>query len=279
MVQFASFYFLLVLSTYIIGYFSFTAISALLLAYFSILYYFFRYIKDDNRYPFRPEVIDCLLIALFVFEFDNIVHIYSTIYRFLPEFVRIEVWICLIIIIFCVGSFFKNIPVLSRHNLPLFCILTLFLNLLFIYFGPKPVIDGYVHLKEAAEYFLSCRNPYSNIYTQVYSPELIKVFYYDNPVFLQHVPFLSVPPVSIAIHAVGLVLGDIRTINAIFVCIGPILLKNICSKIFPGFSENDHKKMALIFLIFPVQVYLVFWAWTDINLGFFLLLFIYFYLN
>ncbi|MFC1515916.1 hypothetical protein ACFL7E_04060 [Thermodesulfobacteriota bacterium] len=279
MIQFASFYFLFVLSTYIIEFFNFAAISALLLSYFSILYYFSKYIKTDSRYPFKPEGIDCLIIALFAFEFDNIIHIYSTHYRFLPDFVRVEVWICLVFIVLCVASFFKDVPVLSRHNLFVICILTLFLNLLFIYFGAKPVIDGYVHLKEAAGYFLSGRNPYSSIYTQVYSPEQVKIFYYDNPIFLQHVPFLSVPPVSIALHAVGRVLGDIRTINAILFCMGPILLKSICSKIFPDFSDNDQKKMALIILIFPAQLYLIFWAWTDIILGFFLLLFIYLFLN
>lgn len=279
MAYFAFFYFLLTLSTYFTAYFNSITIAPLVISYFSILYYFLEYMKTDNSFQFRPVILNSLLIGLFVFEFDNIIHFHSIIYHSLPILVSIAIYISLIAFLVCIVSFFRFIPVFTKYNLYICCISVLLINICHICFGAKPIIDVYVHLKEAVEYFIALKNPYKNIYTQVYSPEQIKVFYHDNPIFLKYVPFQSVPPVCIAINAIGYMLGDIRIINAILFCLSPIFLKNICSKIFPTFSDNDHKKMAIVALLFPAQLYLIFLAWTDIHLSFFMILFIYFFLN
>ncbi len=275
MVHFTLFYFLLILSTSIAGY----LIAPLVISYFSILYYFVEYMKTDNIFQFKPEILNCLLIALFVFEFDNIIYFLSIFNHSLPILVSIAIYICFITFLVSIVGFFKFIPFFSKYNLYICCISILLINIFLICFEAKPIIDVYVHLKEAVEYFLTFKNPYSNVYTQVYSPERIKEFYYDDPIFLKHVPYQSVTPVCIAIYAIGHILGDIRIINAIFFSLTPIFLKNICSNIFPTFSDDVHKKMALVSLLFPAQLYLIFFAWSEIIIGFFIILFIYFFLN
>ncbi len=275
MVHFSLFYFLLILSTCIAGY----LVAPLVISYFAILYYFVEYVKTDNIIQFKPEILNCLIIALIVFEFDNIIYFLSIFNHPLPLLVSMAIYISFITFLVSIVSFFKFTPFFSKYNLYICCISILLINIFLIYFEPKPIIDVYVHLKEAVEYFLKFENPYSNVYTQVYSPERIKEFYYDDPIFLKHVPYQSVTPVCIAIYAIGHILGDIRIINAIFFSLSPIILKNICSNIFPSFSDDVHIKMALVSLLFPAQLYLIFFGWSEIIIVFFILLFIYFYLN
>ena len=281
MVSFTLFYLLLISATYIYGVFNANAIAPLVISYGAILYYFFKYMQADNNFKYEPEILNFLLVGLFVFEFDNILSIYfqSTSHHSFPIFINISIYLCLIALLACIIGLFKFVPFFTNNNLYVCCISIFLINIFHICFGAKPVIDVYVHLKEAVEYFLAVKNPYANIYTQVYAPEQIKVFYYDNPIFLKYVPFQSTPPVCIAINTIGHLLGDIRIINAILFCSTPIFLKKICSKILPTFSDSDHNKMALVALFFPAQLYLIFLAWTDIQLGFFIVVFIYFFLN
>ena len=279
MVYFGFVYFFLVLSTYITGVYNGETIAPLLVPYGAILYYYFKYSRADTAVPFRLEILNCLLIALFAFELDNIIIYQESLCRFFPISGNTAIYLCLIVLIVCVASLFKFIPVITKYNVYIACITILIINILFIFFVAKPRIDVYVHLKQSVEYFLSFENPYSNKYTQIYSPEQIKLFYYNDPVFLKYVPFQSVPPVSIAISTIGYLLGDIRTINAILFCLCPIFVKKIASHILPALSDNTHNKIAMISLLYPAQLHLIFNAWTDMNLGFFMIIFIYFFLN
>jgi len=279
MVYFVLFYLLLVLSTHLIGIFNAITIAPLVISYGALLFYFFRYTKEDNIIGFSPEVLGSLLVILVAFEFDNIVSYQENLYRFLPIAAQILIGLCLVVFLICIAGVFKFIPFFTKNNLWIACISILIMNTLFIFFASKPGIDVYVHLKEAVEYFFAFKNPYSNIYTQIYSPEKIKHLYYDDPVFLKYVPFQSAPPATIALSAIGALLGDIRMTGAILFCMCPLLIRNICSQIFPTFSDNTHKMMAFIPLAFPAQLHLIFFAWTDMNLGFFLILFIYFFIN
>jgi hypothetical protein len=279
MVYFAFFYFLLVLSTHLTGIFNAKTIAPLAVSYGALLYYFFKYTKDDNVIGFSSEVLGSLLAILVAFEFDNIIAYLENYHHFLPVSVNILICLCFVVFLICIAGVYKFIPVFTKNNLCIACISILIMNALFIFFAPKPGIDVYVHLKEAVEYFFAFKNPYSNIYTQIYSPEKIKLFYYDDPVFLKYVPFQSAPPVTIALSAIGALLGDIRMIGAILFCMCPLLIRNICSQIFPALSDNTHKMMAFIPLAFPAQLHLIFLAWTDMSLGFFLILFIYFFIN
>jgi len=276
---FSLFYFLLLLSHYMSGFFFIFIISPLIISYLAILYYFYKYMKNDYSVKFMPNILNFLLVALFLLEIDNILYFYLKLKNTFPYSIHFALIISLLILIVGIISFFKHIPFFSKFNFYILCISVFIIDILIIYWGGKPPIDVYYHLKEGVEYFLSFANPYSQSYTQIYSPKLVKAYYYDDPIFLKYVPFISIPPVGFAFYTIGYVLGDIRIINAIVFCISPFLLKDACNKLLPNLPDDSRKKLSIIPLLYPAQLHLIYHAWTETSIGFFIILFIYFYLK
>lgn len=261
------------------GFFFIFIISPLVISYLAVLYYFYRYTKDDYSIKFIPSILNFLLLGLFLLEIDNIIYFYLQQKNILPYPIYFALVIFIIILIVCIISFFKYTPFFSRFNLYILCASVFIIDALIIYWGGKPTIDVYQHLKEGVEYFLSFKNPYSQVYTQIYPPNLVKAYYYDDPIFLKYVPFISIPPMGFAFYSIGYVLGDVRIINAVVFCISPFFLRSICNRILPSLSDDAKKKISIIPLLYPAQLHLIYHAWSEVSIGFFIILFIYFYLN
>lgn len=140
MVYFALFYFLLVLSTHLTGIFNANTIAPLAISYGALLYYFFKYTKEDNVIGFSPEVLGSLLVILIAFEFDNIVAYQESFYRLLPIAVQILICLCFVVFLICIAGAFKFIPFFTKNNLCIACISILIMNALFIFLHQSLVL-------------------------------------------------------------------------------------------------------------------------------------------
>ncbi len=122
MTYFALFYFFLILSHYMSGFFFIFIISPLVISYLAVLYYFYRYTKDDYSIKFIPSILNFLLLGLFLLEIDNIIYFYLQQKNILPYPIYFVLVIFIIILIVCVISFFKYTP-FFRDSIFIYCVL------------------------------------------------------------------------------------------------------------------------------------------------------------
>jgi hypothetical protein len=142
------------------------------------------------------------------------------------------------------------------------------LNLIFIQLGGAPRVDVYTLLTEGAQCILRPENPFTHHYTQIYSPNEVAAFYYNDPRFLSHVPLNPYPPLTLFHATFGSLCGDVRISSAVMLFLLPYLFWIIVTCATPNLPRAASLLLALLPVLNPAQIDLLYCAYTDLAVAF-----------
>jgi hypothetical protein len=124
---------------------------------------------------------------------------------------------------------------------------------------PTPHIDAYVFEQNGAARFLQGRNPYSEIYPNIYTPEESRGFMGREAKVIDYYVY---PPASLFATTAGyLAGGDIRYAMLAAQTVFGLLLWRIAS-LTTG-ATWPAMALAAVYYLFPINLYLLDSAWTD----------------
>lgn len=276
------FYFLFIISNYIkFGKFNVVNISLLLSSYAAFLFYFYRFMKKDHFKELNVRDISMLSFCIFfmglgfyirylLFEVRDGMPLLSQI---LPFSILTLITLSLISRIFDLKNF------LNRRYFLLINIGLLLVNLILIYMTKDQRIDVFYFLRDGAHQLLTLQNPYDFNYPQIYTPEEVKLYYYPDPVFLKYVPYQTYLPLPLLLSSFGYIFGDVRVTIAIMIFIIPFLVRGILTKAYPTLDKGLREQLSIIPILYPSLIQIILNSWNDVGCSFFLILFVFSYLN
>lgn len=213
-------------------------------------------ISYRNHIPSAPfiERVRLLVIVLFG-ELTLLAHDSELIYITQQgAYIRllIAVFGALLLAILAIGTMMSSSV---SASFPLFCWavcggLLVAARVFVLYSSPQPYIDVFTINSEAAEHLLAGRNPYSQTYHDIYGGSLG-----------YHPGFTYWPSYLLLSTICKTVLGDIRTVTILCDLVGAVALGWIVHHYHRNITAAW--LLALLWLAFPVSLFVLEQAWTD----------------